>query len=56
VMVGDSRTDIETAKAAAIPSIGVPFGYTDVPMEALGPDRLIRHFEELPAAVADLVG
>ena len=30
----------------------VPFGYTDVPVQSLGPDMVIDHFDELPAAVA----
>jgi phosphoglycolate phosphatase len=56
VMVGDSRTDIDTAKAAGIPVIAVSFGYTDVPVEELGPDVVIGHFRELPAAVKRLTG
>ena len=56
VMVGDSRTDIDTAKAAGIPSIGVPFGYTDVPIAALGATVVIDHFDELYDAVARLIG
>src|SRR5690606_35592872 len=32
VMVGDSRTDIDTAKAAGIPVVAVDFGYTDLPV------------------------
>lgn len=56
VMVGDSRTDIDTAKAAGIPSIGVPFGYTDVPMRALGADIVIEHFDELYEAVRRIDG
>ena len=55
VMVGDSRTDIDTARAAGIPVVAVTFGYTDVPVERLGPDRIIAHFAQLPAAVAALV-
>ncbi len=55
VMVGDSKTDIDTAKAAGIPVIGVPFGYTSVPMHELGADRLVSHFRDLPAAVGDLL-
>jgi phosphoglycolate phosphatase len=51
VMIGDSRTDIATARAAGIPSICVPFGYTDVPIETLAPDFVIQHFDELPGAV-----
>ncbi|NNM72468.1 phosphoglycolate phosphatase [Enterovirga aerilata] len=52
VMVGDSQTDISTAKAAGIPVVGVTFGYTDTPVRELGPDAVIDRFEELPAAVA----
>lgn len=55
VMVGDSRTDIDTAKAAGIPVVAVTFGYTDVPVKELGPDRVISHFSELASAVAALV-
>ncbi len=47
IMVGDSRTDIDTAKAAGIPSIGVPFGYTDVPMQELGADAMVHHFNHM---------
>lgn len=54
VMVGDSRTDIDTAKAAGIPVVAVDFGYTDQPVQAFGPDRIIGHFNGLWDAVADL--
>lgn len=47
VMIGDSRTDIETAKNAAMPIVAVDFGYTDVPIATLRPDRVISHFDEL---------
>jgi len=47
IMVGDSRTDIATARAAGVPVIAVDFGYTDVPVTELGPDRVISHFREL---------
>ena len=36
--------------------IGVEFGYTDVPIAELKPDRLIGHFRELPDVVNDLTG
>jgi phosphoglycolate phosphatase len=55
VMIGDSRTDIATARNAGLPVICVPFGYTDVPIETLAPDAVIQHFRELPAAVARLL-
>ncbi|HXV30721.1 MAG TPA: phosphoglycolate phosphatase [Sinorhizobium sp.] len=47
VMVGDSLNDMLVARNAAVPSIAVPFGYSDVPVEDLSPDRIIRHFDEL---------
>ena len=56
VMIGDSRTDIATAKAAGIPTICVPFGYTDVAIETLEPDVIIQHFDALPAAVRQVLG
>ena len=55
VMVGDSRTDLDTARNAAIPIIGVSFGYTEVPMAELGPDRLISRFADLAEAAEGLV-
>jgi phosphoglycolate phosphatase len=54
IMVGDSITDIRTARAAAVPVVAVDFGYTDVPVAALGPDRVISSFAELPGAIAAL--
>ena len=54
IMVGDSITDIRTARAANVPIVAVDFGYTDVPVATLGPDRVISAFGELPAAIAAL--
>jgi phosphoglycolate phosphatase len=56
VMVGDSVNDIQAAQNAGIPSIAVPFGYSDVAVEHLGPDRVISHYEELtPELVTGLL-
>ncbi|MCX5494239.1 phosphoglycolate phosphatase [Kaistia dalseonensis] len=54
IMVGDSKTDIDTALAASVPVVAVDFGYTPVPVTELGPDLVISHFDELAAAVAKL--
>ena len=54
IMVGDAGPDIGVARRAGIPVIGVEFGYTDVPIAELKPDRLIGHMTELPAAVNSL--
>ncbi len=51
IMVGNSITDIRTARAAKAPIIAVDFGYTDVPVGSLDPDRVISSFGELPAAI-----
>ena len=55
VMVGDAGTDVGVARRANVPVIGVDFGYTDVPMADLEPDRLIGHMRDLPEAVASLL-
>lgn len=54
VMIGDTATDIDAARAAGIPVVAVDFGYTQVPVSDLGPDRIISHFNELPQAILDL--
>ena len=54
IMVGDAGPDIGVARRAGIPVIGVEFGYTEVPIADLKPDRLINHMRELPAAVRSL--
>ncbi|WP_028744652.1 HAD family hydrolase [Rhizobium mesoamericanum] len=53
VMIGDSVNDILVARNAGVPSIAVPFGYSDVPVETLGPTRVITHFNELTPALVD---
>src|SRR5882757_2441266 len=55
IMVGDAGPDVGVARRAGIPVIGVEFGYTDVPIADLKPDRLIAHMKDLPAAVESLM-
>jgi phosphoglycolate phosphatase len=54
IMVGDAGPDIGVARRASVPVIGVDFGYTEVPIADLKPDRVISHMSELPAAVEGL--
>ena len=54
LMVGDSETDILTARNAGVPVIAVPFGYTPKPIQDFGPDRMISHFDEAYEAIQDL--
>ena len=46
IMIGDSETDVLTARAAGVKVIGVTFGYTPRPVAEFGPDILISHFDE----------
>lgn len=54
IMVGDAGTDVGVARRADVPVIGVSFGYTEVPIADLKPDRLIDHMNQLPDAVESL--
>lgn len=54
IMIGDSATDIRTARAAAIPVIAVDFGYSERPVADFAPDRVISHFAQLPGEIASL--
>ena len=38
VMIGDSVTDLQTARAANVPCILMSYGYTPVPAASLGAD------------------
>ncbi len=55
IMIGDSATDIRTARAAGIPVIAVDFGYSDRPVSELDPDRIISHFAQLQSAIAAIL-
>jgi phosphoglycolate phosphatase len=55
IMVGDAGPDIGVARRTGVPVIGVTFGYTDVPIADLKPDRVITHMHDLPAAVEALL-
>jgi len=56
LLVGDSVTDRETARAAGVPCILVTFGPSGEDMAALDPDGLIGAFDELSAMTAQLLG
>jgi len=52
IMIGDSETDILTARAAGVPVIAVDFGYSERPVADYAPDRVISHFAQLPDQIA----
>ncbi len=55
IYVGDSAVDVDTAHAAAMPSIAVGFGFSDVCASQLGADLSIEHFDLLADAVRTIV-
>src|SRR5579872_5166890 len=54
VMIGDSITDLQTARAAGAPCILLTYGYTPVPVTELGADLVLDDFAQLPAALQNL--
>lgn len=56
LMVGDSATDVATARAAGVPVILVSYGYTPEPASALGGDAVTDDFREIPALARRLLG
>ncbi len=52
VLIGDSETDVKTARAANVPVVVVSFGYTEIPVHDLGADAVIDHFDALEQALA----
>jgi phosphoglycolate phosphatase len=55
VMVGDSGTDVATARSAGIPVVVVDFGYTEVPATRLEADRVVSRFADLPTVLLEFV-
>ncbi len=52
--VGDSHFDIDAAHAAGIPAIACRFGFLMQPVETLGGDAIIDHFDDLLTALKRL--
>lgn len=55
VMVGDSITDVKTARAAGVPVIVVDYGYTPEPADTLGADAVTGDFSQIPALARRLL-
>lgn len=56
LLVGDTTTDRETARAANVPSVLVTFGPGGDDVAAMAPEGLIGHFDELHTVVQRLIG
>jgi phosphoglycolate phosphatase len=55
VYIGDSIYDVMAAKNADVPSVAVSFGFLHGPVEELGADAVIDHFDELIDALNNLI-
>jgi phosphoglycolate phosphatase len=54
VMIGDSITDLNTARAAGAPCILMSYGFTPIPAAQLGADLVVDDFAQLPDALRAL--
>ncbi|KPU84114.1 haloacid dehalogenase [Marinosulfonomonas sp. PRT-SC04] len=55
VLIGDTVTDRETARAAGVPCVLVTFGPTGREVETLQPEALLDHFDALFEVVEGLI-
>jgi phosphoglycolate phosphatase len=55
LLIGDTITDRDTARAAAVPVVLVGFGPEGPAVSRLGPDALLQHYDDLPALVERLL-
>jgi phosphoglycolate phosphatase len=54
VMIGDSATDVATARAAKAPILLLSYGYTPQPAATLGADAVTDDFRQIPMLVRGL--
>ena len=56
VMIGDTNHDMEMARAAGVPAIGVAWGYhPPAELLAAGADLVLDQFDQLDAAIKTLL-
>ncbi len=55
VMLGDTRTDVDTARAAGAPVILTSFGFAAEPIAVLAPDATVDGYGAIPAALERLM-
>lgn len=56
LLIGDTLTDRDTARAVGVPIILVSFGPEGAGVARLEPDALLDHYDDLPALVERLLG
>lgn len=55
VLIGDTVTDCQTARAAGVPSVLVTFGPNGRDVKTLKPDALLDHYDDLFDLIEDLI-
>lgn len=55
IMIGDTHIDVAAARAAGVPVVACRFGYSEHPVETLGADAVISHYDELATTVRTLL-
>ncbi len=53
-MIGDSQTDVLTARRANVPVLAVSYGYTSEPAHDLGADEVVDRLDEIPAILVQM--
>ena len=56
VLIGDTETDRNTSRAVGVPSVLVTFGPDGRGVEALAPEALLDHYDDLDQVVRGLIG
>lgn len=56
LLVGDTETDVKTARAVGVPVVLVSFGPEGDGVSRLNPDALLPHYADLGRVVAELIG
>ncbi|WP_371169131.1 HAD-IA family hydrolase [Aliiroseovarius sp. 2305UL8-7] len=56
LLIGDTHTDRETARAAGVPCILVGFGPEGVGVARLEPEAMLDHYDDLDRVVSNLIG
>lgn len=56
ILIGDTQTDRDTARAAGVPCALVTFGPEGRAIERLSPEALLDHYDDLPALAQSLIG
>ena len=55
ILIGDTQTDRDTARAAGVPVVLVSFGPEGQGVARLDPDALLHHYDDLPALAHRLI-